>query len=280
MNAFVKRSARDLIPPLIQRHLAYCIHRWRGDATIFTGDFPDWASAAKSVEGYAENGVLEKTRAAVRTARSNPDVFERDSCLLDKPDYAFPSLAFILWKALQAGGRLDVVDFGGSLGSTFFQIRPFLRAIPEVRWAVVEQPHFVECGRRDFSGDGLSFHNSISEALTEVRPELLFVSCVLQYLPAPHDVVQEMIGKGFRHILLDRTAFVPGHRDRLTVQHNPSSVQSASYPAWFFNEDRLLKHFATDYDMVASFDGADKVLLAAGSPYYRGYFLARRPRES
>jgi len=44
--------------------------------------------------------------------------------------------------ALVAKGRLSVVDVGGSLGSSYFQCRPLLRVVPQVDWAVVEQPSY------------------------------------------------------------------------------------------------------------------------------------------
>ena len=76
--------------------------------------------------------------------------FERDGVVFDQPDYNFPLLACLLRVATESGNRLRVLDFGGSLGSTYFQCRPFLGGVSELRWTVVEQPQFVECGRREF----------------------------------------------------------------------------------------------------------------------------------
>jgi putative methyltransferase (TIGR04325 family) len=34
------------------------------------------------------------------------------------------------------------------LGSSYFQNRKFLQSLPDVRWNVVEQPHYVDAGRK------------------------------------------------------------------------------------------------------------------------------------
>src|SRR3546814_11444165 len=59
--------------------------------------------------------------------------------------------------------RLDVIDFGGSLGSTYRQCRPLLDAVQHLQWHVVAQPHFVEAGRQEVETDELHFWNDISD---------------------------------------------------------------------------------------------------------------------
>lgn len=276
MNSSIKSFAQAFLPASLQGPVAYWTHRFLRDATVFRGNYCDWKSAAATVQGYSHDGVLQKTRSAMLRIKEDPEAFERDSCLLNRPDYPIPALAFLLWKALQENRRLRVVDFGGSLGSTFYQLRPFLSAVDEIRWAVVEQPHFVDCGRREFARDGLTFHYTLQDAVDEVGTDLLFVSGVLQYLPQPYSMIESMIEFGFDHMLLDRTALVEESCDRLTVQYNPPSVQSASYPAWFLAAKKFEGAFASKYRTVASFNGHDKALICGSRPLYRGYFLARR----
>lgn len=275
----MKRSVRALIegvvPPLLYKAAAVAVHRWRHDATVFTGRYQNWAEVAAAASGYDTTEILERTRTAILQAKANPDLFERDSVILPSPEYSFPALAAILWAAGRRKGGLDVVDFGGSLGSSYFQFRRFLATVVPLRWAVVEQPHFVQCGREEIAEGALTFHPSIRQALESLRGDLFFASSVLQYLPDPHAFIDELTGFGFDHILIDRTAFHDGREDRLTLQQNPATIYRASYPAWFFTEERFLARFSRTYRLVYAFDGRDHVHLAGGRPYYRGYLFQR-----
>jgi putative methyltransferase (TIGR04325 family) len=274
-SAWKSASVDYLFPPGVKDELALALHRVRKDATIFEGDYLSWPDAERRSSGYADPGILERTLRAALRARNDPAVFERDSVILARPEYSFPTLCALLWIANRNAGRLKVLDFGGSLGSSFFQFRRFLSDIPALEWAVVEQPHFVECGSREMSGGGLSFHSSVASAVGEMKPDVLFLSSVLQYLPTPHETLAEMIELGFEFILLDRTAFHRRDRDRLTIQRNPASIHLASYPAWFFNKERLLENFEGRYKLVYEFQGSDRVMLARGRAAYRGFFFER-----
>jgi len=46
--------------------------------------------------------------------------------------------------AVKNGNKLNVVDFGGSLGSTWFQVRDFISSEIEVSWSIAEQVVYVE----------------------------------------------------------------------------------------------------------------------------------------
>nr|WP_295921708.1 hypothetical protein [uncultured Dyadobacter sp.] len=67
---------------------------------------------------------------------------------------------------------------------------------------------------------------------------------MVQYLENAHDSLEKIKNYDFKHILIDRTAFIQTDRpDRLTLQLVPPEICEAHYPAWFFNERRFLKHF-------------------------------------
>lgn len=264
-----------MLPPALRDRLAFVLHRWRGDATVFTGDYASWDQASRATTGYADEVILNRTRQAALKAKNNPELFERDSVILARPEYSLPLLASLMCVAIRDGGRLDVVDFGGSLGSSFFQLRRFLSAIPTLQWAVVEQPHYVECGNLEFAGGGLSFHLTVQSALRDTNPAVLLLSSVLQYLPTPHATLGKILENDFRYVILDRVPFLKGDRDQLTVQLNPESIYPASYPAWFFSEKSLLDAFVNRYRLVYDFPGDDRALLAGSQTYHRGYFFER-----
>jgi len=66
-----------------------------------------------------------------------------------------------MYAAAKSEGVLKVLDFGGSLGSTYFQNRKFLDSLKDVVWCVVEQKHFVDVGKVDFEDSRLKFYYDI-----------------------------------------------------------------------------------------------------------------------
>lgn len=231
----------------------------------FFGDYGSWKEALADSAGYGSPAILDKVRTALLKVKNGQAVHERDSVTFDHKEYAWPVLSALLWIASKNDGRLNVLDFGGSLGSSYFQNLDFLKHLKELRWNVVEQNNFVEAGRKDFEDGHLKFYPSIKECLVASapsKPQVLLASSVIQYLEKPYEALQEWIDTGFEYILFDRTAFLPD-RDRLTVQKVRPGIYDASYPAWFLNEKRFLEIMSKRYELVVGFGslGGDKGFL-------------------
>ncbi len=129
-----------------------------------------------------------------------------------------------------------MLDFGGALGSTWFQHHPFLASLPPVAWHIVEQPEIAARGRAEFSGPHLTFHDSLDSALAAGPPDLVLVSSVLQYLPDPWPLLARLATLPARAWLITRTPFSDTLRsDTIVVQHVPAAIYAASYPAWIFS---------------------------------------------
>lgn len=88
-------------------------------------------------------------------------LFERDSVLFNEREYCWELLAALMWIAARHNGSLNIIDFGGSLGSTYYQYKCFFSSLKSVLWNIVEQPNFVGEGKRLFENESLKFHSSI-----------------------------------------------------------------------------------------------------------------------
>ena len=114
-----------------------------------------------------------------------------------------------MWIAAQHDGSLNIIDFGGSLGSTYYQNRLFLDSLKHLQWNIVEQPSFVQKGQQSFESDSLRFYQSIEECLQSSQKELqvILLSSVLQYLERPYSLLMEIIERKIRYIIVNRTGF-------------------------------------------------------------------------
>lgn len=235
------------------------------------GDFASWSEAVRHSRGYDDTSILDRVIAATRLVRDGAAAFERDGVAFAE---AATNHALLdgLKAAVPAGGRLSVLDFGGAIGSVYWQHRAWLDTLAEVRWSVVEQAHFVQAGRAEFADNRLRFYGSIEECIAHERPAVLLLSGVLPYLPEPHVLLASVSRLGFDHILIDRTGIVGRPADRLTVQKVPRSLYKASYPCWFFNRERLLAHFLPQYELLREYgteDGVDAGFVFKGFQFRR-----------
>lgn len=268
----MKQVLKQLTPPLLWNALRSTRDGSARPGIEFSGDYASWEEARRASTGYDSTAVLEHTARAMRAVRDGQAAYERDSVLFPTPELPLPLLAGLLRAAAENEGVLDVVDFGGALGSTYYATRRFLAPLRTVRWRVVELPAVVACGRAEFGNAELSFHASLEEA---GPAQVLVLSSSLQFLPEPHAFLADAVARGFRAVLIDRTFFTTGNRDRLTVQKVPEWIYPASYPAWFFSEARLLAPFSTGWERLASFRALDEPRLPDAYAWSQGYLFRR-----
>jgi len=244
-----------------------------------TGDYASWQDALADSTGYNAPLILEKTREACLKVKQGQAAYERDGALFHEPACNWPLLAGLLRAATRNGGRLHVLDFGGSLGSAWFQHRAWFKHLPDVRWNIVEQPAHVDLGQQDFADNHLRFHASIESCIDTDPPDVILLSSVLQYLEEPYDQLARLAAIGCPDIIIDRTPFHGGPKDRLCIQHVPARIYAARYPAWILARERILTLLAqAGYQTTASFDTPDR--LPAPIPCsYQGLLLEQRTNQ-
>jgi putative methyltransferase (TIGR04325 family) len=245
------------------------------DRLQFNGDYTTWESASAACGGYAAANILETTRDAMRKIVSGEAVYERDSVLMDVPEYPFSTIAGLLPAAARQQGKLSVLDFGGALASTYFACRPWLDAISELHWCVVEQAHYVDCGQAEFSSARVSFHKTIAEAVAAYPPDVILLSGSLHFLPQATEIIEELCRLKAPYILLERTPYWEGDRHRIVIQHVPAEIYEADYPCWLFSEPLLLSQFSKSYQLLASYPALDVIPLTGGRSYFKGMLLGR-----
>lgn len=231
-----KRALKRVLPASV---LAW--HR-RRRSLRFTGPYASWREAAAQSTGYDAADILPRVIAATRAVVAGRAAFERDSILFREPA-SEPVIVAALRAAAPADvSALRVLDFGGSLGSTYRQIRNEVGA--PMRWHVVEQPAFVEAGQREFSTSELRFHHTIEDVVAVEPPHAVVLGSVLPYVEDPWSILAKVAALPARTWIVTRTAFADTPEDRVLVQHVPPSIYRASYPAWVLATARFSAFWA------------------------------------
>ena len=210
------------------------------------GDYPSWEAADAKTTGYNEETILNKIRESILKVKSGHAEFERDSVAFDKFEYSEEFLNAL--KSVVKNNSLSVIDFGGSLGSQYFQYKRFFEGV-NINWMVVEQKHFVDCGKKEIGDEQLHFFNTIEEALSYKPANSIILSSVLPYIKEPFQMIEKIISFNCDYIIIDRNPFIESDKDLLTVQVVPETIYKASYPAWFFNEKKFYAAFASKYNI-------------------------------
>jgi putative methyltransferase (TIGR04325 family) len=257
----------NLLPPVVSGWR----HTVRGKSIRFTGDYKSWEEAEKESTGYASPEILEKTRAALLIVKTDKAAFERDSVAFDVMEYEFSLIAGLLRTASADQGRLSVLDFGGSLGSSYFQCRKFLSVVNDLRWSVVDQPAQVACGQADFANAQLHFYRSIEDCLREEHPNVLLLSSVIQYLREPYMFLESALEHRIPYIIIERTAFTRTGHDRLTVQYVPAWLYRGSYPAWFLSESMFREIFSNRYELVCEYLSQEEFHPEGEKAVFKGF---------
>jgi putative methyltransferase (TIGR04325 family) len=273
MMGGLARRLEPWLPPVLLKAL----QRPAGADSRYTGNYASWESALADGDGYDARLILERVRAATARVESGAAAYERDSVTFDEVQISWPVLSALLWAGAMNGGRLSVLDFGGSLGTMYRQNRAFLDRLEEVRWGVVEQRHFVACGREQFTTDTLRFFETIRECVEAIQPTTILLGSVLQYLSDPYAALDELDESQAKVMIVDKTPFSTAATDQITIQHVPASIYPAAYPARILSEQRFRKHVASRWRIAASYDcveGSD-VTSTGLRMTFKGFILSR-----
>jgi putative methyltransferase (TIGR04325 family) len=225
----------------------------KNTASGWFGDYSSWTEVSAVAGGYDSDIILNSTKAAILKVKNGEAVYERDSVIFDEKQCPYALLAYLQLSAALNKTALHILDFGGSLGSTYYQIREYLSKEICASWNVVEQAHYVACGKSYFEDEVLKFYTSIEDCKAAKNISLVILSSVVQYLEKPHEFLTQLVNHGFNFLIFDRTAFNNKADDRLTLQVVPDDIYPASYPSWFLNQEFFLSHFSVNYKKIAEF---------------------------
>ncbi|MDZ7879982.1 MAG: methyltransferase, TIGR04325 family [Saprospiraceae bacterium] len=233
MNNLIQKMTPSLFWTIYQKY-------WKKSGWF--GNYTHWEAVERDCDGYDSQAITARVVAATQQVRDGKAAFERDSVLFFEQELDEDLLAILsnIKNNLEAHTPLVVLDFGGALGSTYWQHRSIFKDW-NLKWIVVEQTHFVEIGQTQFSDTQLSFAFSIEEACTVSKPQLVLFNSVLQYLTRPYGFFEIAESQGIESIFIGRTPTYVGAKDRIMQQIVPPKIYKASYPSWVFSLDYLKK---------------------------------------
>lgn len=251
----LKNLARLFCPPILIK----CVRFFLGNQIRFKGNYATWEEAKTHSTGYDRDLIFQKVKEATIKVVSGDAIYERDSVCFYEKHYRWPLLSCLMFIASKQNNQLKVIDFGGALGSLYFQHKFFLSSLNELKWTVIEQEHFVKYGISNLQNDELRFYSTLEGGIEDAKSNTILLSSVLQYIENPQELLKQIARLDFKYILIDRTPFISSDKDRLTVQIVPDAIYTANLSIWFFSKQGfydLMRELG--YECVCDFDSSEK----------------------
>lgn len=224
--------------------------------------------------GYSDDVIAQRVRLAVQKVVSGKAAYEQDSVLFHTPTPPERVIRVLRLALRHTKKPMTVLDFGGSLGSLYFRVKPFLSRDAVSSWIVCEQPNFVRIGH-EFEDSVLKFVIDSGEV---ENADVLVLSSVLPYLEDPICILKQLVQQRPRWILIDRTPLSPDGQWHLFDQHVPRAIYRATYPVWLIPRTEITQ-VLPDYDLTEEAELDDEALHCGNviAPYrwmiwhYRDY---------
>lgn len=221
---------------IVRQKVGKILHSNKQEMVSFRGRFQDFKAAYESCGlGYGSSSIFEKVTRAALAVKEGKAAYERDGYLFYEREYYLQLLA-VLYEVFFECGKCNVIDFCGSLGSTFFQNKDkLIKYIPELKWNVVEQKHFVEWGKNNLEDENLKFYNVI-EQIDECN-FVLFGSS-LQYLENYHFFLDKIAKRDIKYLIIDRLPV--SNETWVSIEYVHEPIYEACYPLHIICEDELI----------------------------------------
>jgi len=241
-------------------------------SVVWQEGFNTWREAEAKASSYSDSVIFEKVLTSSRLVKKGLAHHERDSVLFFSPSYNFALICLLQEASRHLKEPLFICDFGGALGSLYWQHRQLLVSLNLTirRWLIIEQPRFVELGLSEFKDGTLDFASSFPEGNVDV----LILSSVLQYLENPWEVLKSLLSQKPHYVFLDRTGFTLDDSEVITLQKVREPIYHASYPCWFLSRKNLLETMVrAGYQLVTEFEALDRSNVPS---LYRGVVWKRK----
>jgi putative methyltransferase (TIGR04325 family) len=279
MDVSLQKKLRNFAEPWIPPRIAWLVSHLRHGRSGLGPNLADWEAAKANSSSYDSKIILDRIREATRLADQAGNTtgnIERDGVVLSGQEPRLPLMSCLLRCAFRTGGNLTVLDFGGALGSTYWQCREFLSVLETLRWHVVEQESFVACGESEFETANLRFFRTIETAAAAGRPDVIIFSGVLQYLDDPYDTLTRAMQATPSAIIIDRTPVSDLRGDTFTVQHVPRAIYAKTLPFRIFGKTQFADCLEPLYRRTVEFTALDPD-MATGSVLarHRGYLFEK-----
>lgn len=221
------------------------------DKIYFSAEKKNWSRALENSESYEDKTIVKKIiKTYEQIENYNFEFYERDGILF-KQKFDETVLLNFLTENIKPGKFLEVLDFGGSLGSRYFSNYNFINK-NNIIWNVVEQNKFVEYGKKKLQKKNLQFYFSIDECLKTKNIDSVIFSGSLQYLEKYYEILKHIKKNNIKSVFIDFLPVSNFKNHKIFVQNIPKKIYKSSYPIRIFSKNKFIneiKNLEFDFEL-------------------------------
>lgn len=244
----------------------------------YIGSYDSWRSAREKCTGYEADNILYKVEESILAVKEGKASYERDGVLFYEKKYYYPLLLHLCGIAKDNNNVFNVIDWGGSLGSTYFQNRELIEKLNIVfHWTVIEQKHFVSFGKEKLCDEHLNFEYNLQNVKNIEKYNCVLFGSVLQYIDFVYELLEQVVNLKIPYIIVDRTPL--GNNDYYVVEKVREPIYDASYPLHILNQEKIISFFSNHgYDVIdeweSEIDGS--IWIKSCENKYKSYVFKRK----
>ena len=271
----IKKIIKLILPNYI-----YQIYRNSFSVTLsqggFYGVFDSWEKASSKSKGYSSQNILEKVLKSCLEVKELPDKFERDGVIIESKNFSYEAFSYMIRWGME-NGFLNVLDLGGSLGSSYFQFKKLFPLYKSINWSVIEQLHFVSTGNQFVKNNELQFYEDLDNFIKNMNPNVALLSGFLQFIPNPIQVLQKLLDSEIKFFIIDRLPVCYEKSDIITIQYVPEAIYKASYPARIFSYNKFVSYLERFFNIIHEFNSIDGQSTLNMKPIFlKGFILEKK----
>lgn len=216
----------------------YSLSLSRNESIRLNSIFLTYSDALNYSDGYDNPKIAEMLRSNAQHMLNTPNAYVRDGIVFNCGNYSFALLGAIY--AEDRKHDINVLDFGGNLGSFYYQHIEYLRRGIN-KWIVIEQSYLVEIAKEFKFDDKLVYYHDLDK-VKYYHFDLIILSSVLPYLEEPYHILKDLLAFRAEFVFIDRTYFCDFKAcDFVMIQENLNS--DINYPVWVFNKLKMIHYF-------------------------------------
>lgn len=211
-------------------------------SVTFREEYESFEAAQKECVGYDADNILEKVKNAVMDVKNGNAAYERDSVLFYDKEINYNLMMYFYKIAYEVKRGIDILDWGGALGSTYFQHKEMIERDGIIRsWTVIEQEKFVEYGKEKLTDNFWEFRYIPTAKDAIAKYDCVLLSSVLQYIENYDEVIEWVCDTKPLYIILERTP--TANREIITVERVYEPIYDASYATRILDRVKLPQMF-------------------------------------
>jgi len=226
------------------------------------------------IEGYSSLIIANKIYESTKQVINGEARYERDGVLFSDDCWDLNIITSILFvmKSLNKN-EINIVDFGGGMGTTYYKNKDILSKIITQNWNIVEQDAFIKFGRK-IDNPKVKFYKSIDDfiALSGNQIDLIIVSNVIQYIDNSYSVIESLYDKS-KFILFNKVPLSNHIEDKLFLQIINPKIYDAMYDITIYSKSSFLKYVNEKFILIMNGLNYDEVMIKKANIEFEYYWM-------